>query len=153
MRILIYILAALIVAVIAAAVYVRVAPVAVDDWHVDPEATSPPQTPNFVLFAGSQAVPVDAPTLAVAGRVQAVAEAEGAQVLAGSAAEGFVTYVVRSRIMGYPDFVTIRLEPGEDGGTQVNIFSRSRYGRSDLGVNAARVQRWLTAARDETDDT
>jgi hypothetical protein len=39
-----------------------------------------------------------------------------------------VTYVVRSRIMGYPDAISIRLH--EDGDvTRVDIFSRSRHRR------------------------
>lgn len=152
MRILIYILIGLVVLTIAAAVIVRVAPVVADEWHIDPETVAPPTTPNFALLAGSEAVSIAAPALAVAGRLQAIAEADGAQVVAGSLAEGFVTYVVRSRIMGYPDFVSIRLVPEGDS-TRLHVFSRSRYGRSDLGVNTARVQRWLTAARDETGDT
>lgn len=148
MRIVIYILVALAVLTVAAAIYVRVAPIDAAQWHVDPDSATPPATPNFVLLAGSGAVLIDAVPLVVAGRIEAVAEAEGAVILAGSAAEGFVTYVVRSRIMGYPDFVSIRLAP-EGEGTEMSIFSRSRYGQSDLGVNAARVQRWSLAARGE----
>lgn len=148
MRILLIILISIAVLVVSAIAYVRLVPVDAAQWHVDPEGTTPPVTPNFALLAGPQAVTIQAPALAVAGRVQAIAEAEGAQVVAGSLAEGFVTYIVRSRIMGYGDFVTIRLEP-EGEGTQLHIFSRSRHGYSDLGVNTARVQRWLTAARGE----
>jgi uncharacterized protein (DUF1499 family) len=57
-----------------------------------------------------------------------------------------MTYVVRSRIMGFPDAVSIRLVPLADG-TRVEVFSRSRYGYSDMGVNAARVARWIADAR------
>lgn len=152
MRILIYTLVALVIVTVAAAVYVRLAPIDAARWHVDPEGVTPPSTPNFTLLAGAEAVTLPVPALAVAGRLQEVAEADGAQVIAGSLGEGFVTYVVRTRLMGYPDFVTIRLVP-EDDTTRLHIFSRSRYGQSDLGVNTARVQRWLTAARDETSGT
>ena len=62
--------------------------------------------------------------------------------LAGSAAEGWVTYVQRSRLMGYPDAISIRLTPVA-GGTRVSVFSRSRFGYGDAGVNAARVSRWM----------
>lgn len=148
MRILLYILVALVIVTIAAAVYVRTASVDATEWHIDPEAATPPTAPNFSLLAGQTAVAIEAPALAVAGRLQAIAEAEGAELLAGSLGEGFATYVVRSRIMGYPDFVSIRLVP-EDDTTRLHIFSRSRYGQSDLGVNTARVQRWLTAVRAE----
>lgn len=148
MRFVFYLLAAIAVLVVAAAIYVRVAPVDAAAWHVDPEEATPPPTPNFILLAGNEAVTIDAPSLSVAGRLQAVAEAEGAEVIGGAIGEGFVTYMVRSRIMGYPDFISLRLVP-EDDTTRLHIFSRSRYGQSDLGVNTARVQRWLTAARGE----
>ncbi|GAB5446564.1 DUF1499 domain-containing protein [Gymnodinialimonas sp.] len=148
MRILLYILLALVLVTVATAVYVRLAPINAADWHVEPEEVRPPSSPNFLLLAGPSAATVPAPALAVAGRLQAIAEAEGAQVVAGSLGEGFVTYVARSRLMGFPDFITIRLVPEEDT-TRLHIFARSRFGQSDLGVNTARVQRWLTAARDE----
>ena len=148
MRILAFILAAVVIVIIAVAVYVRVAPVDAARWHVDPEGVTPPGSANYALVAGSSAVGIDAPALAVAGRLQTIAEAEGAQVLAGSLGEGFVTYIIRSRVFGFPDFVSVRLVP-EDDVTRLHIFSRSRDGLSDLGVNTARVQRWLTAARGE----
>lgn len=148
MRILMYIVLALGALTLAAALYVRLTPVDAAQWHVDPEDVTPPTAPNFSLLAGSEAVAINAPALAVAGRVQAVAEAEGAQVVGGSLGEGHVTYVVRSRVMGFPDFVSLRLVPEEDT-TRLHIFSRSGFGHSDLGVNTARVQRWLTAARGE----
>ncbi|MBY4891601.1 DUF1499 domain-containing protein [Rhodobacteraceae bacterium N5(2021)] len=151
MKILLYILAALVVLTLAAAAYVRLSPVDAADWHVDPEEVTPPASPNNALLAGSNAATVQASALVVAGRLQAIAEAEGAQVVAGALGEGFVTYMVRSRVMGFPDFITIRLVP-EDDTTRVHVFSRARDGYSDLGVNTARVQRWLTAARDEAGD-
>ncbi|TNF18817.1 MAG: DUF1499 domain-containing protein [Rhodobacteraceae bacterium] len=56
--------------------------------------------------------------------------------LAGSVAEGKVTFVTRSKLMGFPDYTTLSLT---GGGQVLEIFARSRYGRSDLGVNRARV--------------
>ena len=60
------------------------------------------------------------------------------RVLAGSVAEGMVTYVTRSRVFGFPDYTTVRQD-----GEMLEIFARLRFGRSDLGVNAARVDGWL----------
>lgn len=148
MRILLYLVVALVVALIALSAYVRLAPIDLAEWHVDPDTVTPPTSPNFSLLAGASAVGIHAPALAVAGRLQSIADAEGAQVVAGSLGEGFVTYVDRSRIMGFADFISIRLV-SEDDITRLHIFSRARYGYSDLGANTARVQRWLTAARDE----
>ncbi len=148
MRILIYILIALVALVVAAAIYVRLAPIDAAEWHVDPTGMTAPSTPNFALLTGTTGSYLNAPPAEAGARLQAVAEANGAEVLAGSAEEGHVTYVVRSRVMGFPDFVSVRLLP-EGAGTQINIFSRSRYGMSDLGVNTTRVQHWLRAIHED----
>ena len=88
----------------------------------------------------SDAAPVD-----LLSRLDAVAMAEpGVTRLAGSAAEGRVTYVQRSRLMSYPDAISVSAVP-EGAGSRLSIYSRSRFGVSDMGVNAARVDRWLAA--------
>ncbi|SDF99649.1 DUF1499 domain-containing protein [Sulfitobacter delicatus] len=63
-------------------------------------------------------------------------------VVAGSLADGQITYVTRSALMGYPDFTTIGIY-GDDP-RYAEIYARSRFGKSDLGVNAKRVEGWLT---------
>lgn len=58
-----------------------------------------------------------------------------------------VHYVVRSALLNFPDLVTVQVNPdGPDRGTLV-IWSRSVYGRSDLGVNRDRTNAWLDALR------
>jgi uncharacterized protein (DUF1499 family) len=51
--------------------------------------------------------------------------------------------VQRSRVFRFPDTVTVQVFPLPDGGSTLAMYSRSNYGRSDLGVNKARVRRWL----------
>jgi len=51
--------------------------------------------------------------------------------------------VQRSLIFRFPDTITVQVFPQTEGGSTLAIYSRSNYGRSDLGVNKARVQRWL----------
>jgi uncharacterized protein (DUF1499 family) len=63
-------------------------------------------------------------------------------VLAGSAAEGQVTYITRSALWGFPDYTTLELR--KNG---VAIVGRSRFGRSDIGVNKARIETWLAALK------
>jgi uncharacterized protein (DUF1499 family) len=58
--------------------------------------------------------------------------------LAGSPADGRITWVTRSLLWGFPDYTTAEARP--DG---LYIHARLRFGRSDLGVNAARLQDWL----------
>lgn len=145
MRLIFTVIGLLVVATFSAAVWLRSVPMPAEVWHVDPASITPPTSPNFVLRIGD-----DAPRLAgtipeVAARLDAVAVSEGAERIGGDVADGFVTYVVRSRIFGFPDAVSIRLyEDGDD--VRVEIFSRSRFGHSDLGVNEARVARWIDTA-------
>lgn len=135
-----YGLAILVVLAAGLAAYVRLAPSDPARWHVDPAATPDPTTPNF---ARADLVLPDPPE-AVAARLAGVATADGATVLAGGGLH--TTWVSRSRLVGYPDYTSVRLEPAE-GGTRLIALARSRFGQSDLGVNRARLDRWLAALR------
>lgn len=64
------------------------------------------------------------------------------EVLAGDVARGMITYVTRSRVFGFPDYTTVR-----QAGARLEIYGRLRFGRSDLGVNAARIDGWLERLR------
>ncbi|MGI1661297.1 DUF1499 domain-containing protein [Palleronia sp. KMU-117] len=131
------------------ALYVRLAPSDPARWHVDPLA-APDPGPGGIRLA-----PPEAPVFAASP--QAVIEAFDAVALstprvtrlAGSPGEGQVTYVARSRLWGFPDYVTIRVLPDpETGGATVAIHSRLRFGQGDMGVNRARVEAWLGAVED-----
>jgi hypothetical protein len=145
MRILTILIALVLLAVIGAAIWFRMVPMPAETWHVDPAAVTPPGSPNFELRTGADAPRLSGSVGEVALRIDAAAKADGAQLIAGDPGEGFVTYVVRSRLMGYPDAISVRLHPEGDE-TRVEIFSRARFGYSDMGVNAARVARWIDAA-------
>jgi uncharacterized protein (DUF1499 family) len=56
-----------------------------------------------------------------------------------SRGEGFVELVVRTPIMGFRDDVLIRIRPNGQG-ARIDLRSASRYGRHDLGTNAARIR-------------
>ncbi|MEP1765084.1 MAG: DUF1499 domain-containing protein [Sulfitobacter sp.] len=56
------------------------------------------------------------------------------QLIAGSVTDGRLTYVTRSKVIGFPDFTTI-----EQDGDQIKLYGRLRFGRSDLGVNGKRL--------------
>ncbi len=49
-----------------------------------------------------------------------------------------ITWVTRSALWGFPDYTTAEVRP--DG---LYILARLRFGQSDLGVNAARLNDWL----------
>ena len=58
--------------------------------------------------------------------------------------EGQVELVQRSLVFRFPDTITAQACPVE-GGSALCVFSRSKVGYSDLGVNAKRVTAWLDA--------
>ncbi len=149
MRILLILLILIVLAAVAAAVYVRVAPLDAEALHVDPVDVTQPTSPNFAYMVGTAGHFIQASTEEVGTRIAGVADADGAQLLAGSLEDGHVTYVIRSRIMGFPDIMTLRWG-AQDGGTQLDIFARAVYGYSDLGVNTQRAHRWSEAARAAT---
>ncbi|MEX1154374.1 DUF1499 domain-containing protein [Parvibaculum sp.] len=52
-------------------------------------------------------------------------------------------YVQRSALLGFPDTITVRFLAAGAGRSSLAIYSRSRYGYSDLGVNKVRIDAWL----------
>lgn len=146
MRIVLILVVLLALAVIGAAIFFRTVAMPADTWHVDPASVTPPESPNFELRTGATAPVFDLDPETLAARIDAVATAEGADLIGGRLQDGHLTYVARSRLMGFPDAISIRLVP-VDQGTRLEIYSRARFGYSDMGVNAARVARWIETAR------
>jgi hypothetical protein len=96
-----------------------------------PDLTTPTYPmPSAKLFAAAQAVAARQPRTfqqaVFADRLQAA-------------------YVVRSAVFNFPDLVTIQVVAANTGASNLIIWSRSIYGRSDLGVNRKRVAAWLAA--------
>ncbi|KPQ08096.1 MAG: Protein of unknown function (DUF1499) [Rhodobacteraceae bacterium HLUCCA12] len=118
------------------ALYVRLAPSDPARWHADPATIPDPRSPNFARRSAEIALPLPE----VAERLADRARRAGAVRLAGDA--HLSTWVVRSRLMGFPDYVTIRLDETATG-TRITALSRARFGHGDMGVNAARLDRWI----------
>lgn len=62
------------------------------------------------------------------------------KVLSGSVESGLISYVTRSRVFGFPDYTTLAYRDG-----QLRAYARLRFGRSDMGVNAARLDGLIAA--------
>jgi len=136
------------------AIWVRLAPDTVE-FHVEPLEAPGTGKPNSWRAGpdGAGPQPLDATTpvydaspayLAAAFDAFAMAQ-PGVSRLMVSDDDLCVTYVQRSRIMGYPDYFSIRFLDLGRGDAGVAVFSRARYGGSDHGVNRARVEKWLAA--------
>ena len=63
--------------------------------------------------------------------------------IAGRPTDGIIEAVARSLILGFPEDVVLRIRATNDG-TRIDVRSASRYGRGDLGSNAARVRDLIT---------
>ena len=124
------------VAFVAFALWVRFAPSDPARWHVDPATATMPSSPNAARVDTVVALPLDQVTASIENR----ARGEGATLLDGDG--GFATWIARTALMRYPDYVSIRLT-AEGESTHIVALSRSRFGYSDRGVNAARLGRWL----------
>lgn len=119
--------------VIGLGAYIRFAPSNADDWHVAVDAAESKDLEGGAI----RVVETGADGLA---RLHAIAVATPRTVvLAGSPQEGRVTYVTRTKVIGFPDYTTVQ----QDGET-LKIFARLRFGKKDFGVNKARVDGWLT---------
>jgi uncharacterized protein (DUF1499 family) len=54
-----------------------------------------------------------------------------------------IDYVQRTRFLRFPDLVTVRFVPVDDAHSTLAIYSRSVWGKGDMGVNRKRVGEWL----------
>ncbi len=154
MRYVQWLLAALVVAGFGFALYVRLAPSDAAVWHVDPLTAEPTGKPNAWRVgpeaSGAQEMDAPAPVYRtpaenLATRLDMLVRAQPrTQALATSADGLWTTYVVRSRWMGFPDYVSVQAIDLGEGRSTVAIYSRARFGTSDLGVNRARIEDWLT---------
>lgn len=126
--------------VLGFAAYVRLAPSDPALWHVPVQAEGPwgqvvAQTGAASVRLGPEAgAPAD-----LLARLDAVALASPRTTrLAGRVEDGRITWISRSLIWGFPDYTTAEARP--DG---LHVLARLRFGREDMGVNAARLRDWL----------
>ena len=126
------VIVAILVVLLGVSAYVRLAPTEPERWHRMPGAIT-----NRNLEGGAMRI-VGAGADGLARLDTIIRDTPRTRVLAGSVEAGMVTYVTRSAVFGFPDYTTARAT-----GPQIEIYGRLRFGRSDLGVNAARIDGWL----------
>lgn len=125
----------LVLIVAAGMAWIRLAPDDVSRWHRLPEGIENRDMEGGVMrVVEGDLVRLD----------RIIRTTPRTHVLAGSVDDRMVTYVTRSRVFGFPDYTTV-----EQRGDDLALFARLRYGKSDMGVNKARVEGWLTALREE----
>ena len=81
-------------------------------------------------------------------RALAVAGEMGWEIVAAEKGEGRIEATDTTFWFGFKDDVVIRIQPAE-AGSRVDVRSASRVGVGDLGVNAARIRRFLEGLREQ----
>ena len=132
--------------------YIRLAPDDVAQWHVDPQTVKRGPKPNqFLVRAGDG--DLDSPVFDMpAGDLAQILDDYALSQprvtrLAGDPKQLWTTYIQRSKWFGFPDYISVRALPAEAGRSALVIYSRARYGGSDLGVNEARIAKWIEGLR------
>ncbi|MDU8910495.1 DUF1499 domain-containing protein [Aestuariicoccus sp. MJ-SS9] len=126
----------IVVAIVAGLAWIRFAPSDPADWHVDPKVTAD----QDLAVGVRRRIGLGADTFETLHQI--ILETPRTEVLAGGPEEGRATYVTRSLWLGFPDYTTV-----QQADDHLELYARLRFGQSDLGVNKARVEGWLTALR------
>mgnify|MGYP003382609517 CR=1 FL=1 len=116
-------------------------------------AANPPEYPGASVAAEQKRAyadlaPLDLglPPAEAFPRALAAARAMGWEIVAERPTEGRIEATATTAWFGFKDDIVIRLAPGGSG-TRVDVRSKSRVGRSDVGANAARIRDYLAKLR------
>lgn len=112
---------------------IRLAPVDRLDWNTQPEFS------EDKTFRGGVFRVVRTGPDGLASFDRVASASARTKLLAGSVEDGLATYVTRTKFLGFPDYTTARQD-----GDLLKVYARLRFGRSDLGVNGARIAEWLS---------
>ena len=93
------------------------------------------------------------PAAAFAAALAVARRTPGWEVTVEDAGRGCIEGVATTRLMRFKDDFAIRVRPSPaaagGGGSRVDMRSCSRVGVGDMGANAARIRRFLSALRAE----
>ena len=110
------------------------------------EAVTPPAYPGKVVadqqhqaYPDIASIVLSVPPDEAFKKVDAVATAMGWEVVARVPADGRIEAIDTSQWFGFHDDVVVRIRPAGTG-SRIDIRSKSRVGRADLGANAHRIR-------------
>ncbi len=95
-----------------------------------------------MAYPDIQPLEVAAPPAEVFPRALAAAEAMGWEIVRKDPAAGRIEAVATSAWFGFKDDVVVRVATATSG-SRVDMRSKSRVGRSDIGTNARRIRAYL----------
>lgn len=76
-------------------------------------------------------------------RARTLISRRGWALVAADSAGGRLEATATTFWFGFKDDIVLRLRPSADGGTRVDMRSKSRIGKSDVGANARRIAAFL----------
>ncbi|WP_120501613.1 DUF1499 domain-containing protein [Roseovarius sp. EL26] len=114
-------------------IYVRTAPSPAQTWHQLPAVIATKDLPGGAMRVVDPANRMDLQYIH-----EIALQGMNTKQLSGSIEEDMITYISRSKFWGFPDYTTVRLQGG-----RLELYGRLRFGRSDFGVNASRIDHWL----------
>ena len=132
-------LAGVALAVVGLAAWVRLAPIDAAGYAVLPAVTGPGDTPGLRSFTAVRDLAAPPDRVLAALDAAALATPRTTRI-AGSVAQERLTYMTRSAVWGFPDLTTAGIVDG-----RLVLHGRARFGKSDLGVNRARLLGWIAA--------
>lgn len=116
------------------------------------EAVKHPPSPEMrqqqrAAYGGLVPVTIELPPEEAFTLALEAARAMGWQIIeavppGGRGGAGHIEAVARTFLVRFPDDVTVRIKPQAQG-ARIDVRSASRYGRHDLGTNAARIDAYL----------
>jgi len=92
---------------------------------------------------------IDMPTPQVFAAAEQVVMDMGWELVASDMLDGRIEATDTTRWFGFKDDVVIRIV-GDDTATWVDVRSKSRLGKGDMGTNARRIRAFLTALTEKT---
>lgn len=114
-------------------------------------ADNPPEYPGASVAAQQKAAYPDLaardlnlPPDQAFARAAAAARAMGWEIVAEKAAEGRIEATATTPWFGFKDDIVIRVVAIPEG-SRIDVRSKSRVGRSDVGANAARIRGFMNA--------
>ena len=126
----------------------------INDITTDPEnppqfATPKPYPEHFaelqrIGYPELRALEVAVPPAQALERARAAARELGWEIVAADPAAGRLEAVSTTRWFGFKDDIAVRIS-ASGSGSRIDVRSKSRVGRSDLGANAKRIQDFLIA--------